>query len=135
MPTFIDESGDSGTKKGASACFRLAAVVFGSVADAEDYSGRLVALRVKLRLPETFEFHFSKTGHRLKMEFFQAFATTPFFFVVSSIQKSTLLHEELNKQTIHRKAVGGLTKHLESWYLSQEERLAAIKRLEGFSRF
>jgi hypothetical protein len=77
MPTFIDESGDTGTKKGASACFRLAAVVFSTVADAEDYSGRLVALRVKLRLPETFEFHFSKTGHRLNLQLrrFVAFAT------------------------------------------------------------
>ena len=100
-------------KRGLPPALRLAAVVFGSVADAEDYSGRLAALCVKLRLPETFEFHFSKTGHRLKMEFFQTFATTPFFFVVSSIQKSTLLHEALNKHTIQRRAVGGLTKHLD----------------------
>jgi len=57
MPTFIDESGDTGTKQGATRYFRLAAVFFENSACLERYTERLSALRVQLRLPQSFEFH------------------------------------------------------------------------------
>jgi hypothetical protein len=130
MPTFIDESGDTGIKEESSACFRLAAVVFDSPTDVESYSACLSSLRADLRLTRDFEFHFAKIGHRLRMKFFEAFATMPFSFVASSIQKSALARADLSKRIVCEKATRGLIKHLEPQYLEIETRLGFPRGLK-----
>ena len=130
MPTFIDESGDTGTKEGASACFRLAAVVFDCPADVERYSARLSALRLRLGLKQDFEFHFTKIGHHLRVSFFEALAEVPFTFVACSVKKSVLARVDLNKQTICEKAMVGLIRNLEPRYREIEARLELPRGLK-----
>jgi hypothetical protein len=112
MPTFIDESGDTGIREGSATYFRLAAVVFDRPSDVERYSACLSALRAERGPPPDFEFRFAKIGYRLRMAFFEAFAGMPFAFVVSSVQKSALAPADLNQRTICEKALCGLIKHL-----------------------
>jgi Protein of unknown function (DUF3800) len=130
MPTYIDESGDTGTKDGATPYFRLGAVIFESVAHAEQYTDCLSSLRESLRLPSSFEFRFASTGHPTRTKFFQAIAAMSFSFVVSSLQKSVLVPGDRNKQAVREKTIRGLIKHLETQYLLLEDRLGSLRGLK-----
>ncbi len=137
MPTYIDESGDTGTRAGSTPHFRLAAVFFQRVEHLDQFSDCLSALRSELRLPQAFEFHFAKIGHSLRTAFFQTVATMPFSFVVSSFDKLAALRPRLNKETIHEETAKGLIKHLEVQYLLAESDLEAprgLKELVIFDR-
>ena len=129
VPTFIDESGDAGTKRGASAGFRLAAVVFEFADDLENFSIQLSTLRNRCKLPASFQFHFSAIGHGLRMEFFEDVGTAPFSFVVSALDKPQGMSESLTKKTIFNLVISGLTKHLEPGYTRVEQRLSRSRGL------
>jgi Protein of unknown function (DUF3800) len=122
MPTYIDESGDTGMKAGATPYFRLGAVVFESLAHAEQYADCLSSVRESLRLPSTFEFRFASAGHPTRMKFFQSIASMPFSYVVASLQKSVLVPWDRNKQSIRDKTIRGLVKHLETQYQRLDDR-------------
>lgn len=113
MPTYIDESGDPGTRVGSTAYFRLDAVFFESSQHHESFSECLLALRSELRLPRDFEFHFAKIGHGLRTNFFQAVAPMPFSFVVSAFDKLGSARPRLDKKAIHAETVKGMIPHLE----------------------
>jgi len=100
MPAFIDESGDTGTKAGSTPYFRLAAVFFASADDLEQHSLRVSRLRQTKGLAQDFEFHFTSLGHQLRMDYFTAIVESQFFFVVTSYNKYSKLHDQKNKQRI-----------------------------------
>ena len=64
LPTFIDESGDTGRVAGASSdCFRLAAVWVPTKAEANACRDTIRELRTVLELPPSFrEFHYADLG-------------------------------------------------------------------------
>jgi hypothetical protein len=93
MPTFIDESGDTGHSQTSSPYFRLAAVWMPSAEEANAFREavrRLRQDRPDLHLEAGFEFKFAKThGHPGRREAFFALAMRhPFKFAVCAIDKT-----------------------------------------------
>jgi hypothetical protein len=121
MPTYMDESGDTGTKKGSTPYFRLAAVFFEDTTQIDHVSQRLSAIRTELGLPQSYEFRFARTVHHIRMAFFKAVVATPFHFVVSSFEKHSFDHGTLTKDVIPDQTIRALIKHLGEWYLLVEE--------------
>lgn len=90
MPTFIDESGDTGHGLGAKSYFRLAAVWLPSIDDAEAFRESIRKLRRDLGRKQSYEFKFAKTGDYpdRRRRFFETALQAPFRFAVSSIDKT-----------------------------------------------
>ena len=125
MPTYIDESGDTGIKKGSTPYFRLAAVFFEDTIQIERMSERLSDLRTDLGLPRSYEFRFAKTVHDIRMAFFKAVAAEPFRFIVSSFDKHRFDFGKLTKDIVKEKTIHGLIKHLGERYLIVDECLGS----------
>lgn len=90
MPTFIDESGDTGSNPDpANGHFRLAAVWVPSHDVAEAFRDRIRQVRKQLGLKKDYEFKFSKTWihPEYREAFFRAAMEHEFRFAVSSIDK------------------------------------------------
>ena len=121
MPTYIDESGDTGTKRGSTPYFRLAAVIFEDTRQVDRLSECLSALRADLRLPQSYEFRFSRAVHDIRVAFFDAIAAVPFHFIASSFEKHTDGHGRLTKDIVRDRTIDGLIKHLGEWYLFVDE--------------
>jgi Protein of unknown function (DUF3800) len=91
MPTFIDESGDTGlTRSGGKPYFRLAAVWVPSLDAAAAFRESIRQLRRHLRLRTDYEFKFAAThSHPDRREaFFKAALAGMFRFAVCSIDKT-----------------------------------------------
>jgi hypothetical protein len=91
MPTFIDESGDTGpVSNGGTRYFRLAAVWIPTNSDVLAFREKVKRIRLELELPKTFEFKFAKTSAKPEWReaYFAAAMSQEFRFVVSSINKS-----------------------------------------------
>lgn len=92
MPTFIDESGDTGLNPDPANChFRLAAVWVPSTAEADAIRASIRAVRCAMIPPLSaeFEFKFSKLGGHpdRRSAFFHAVMRHEFRFAVASIDK------------------------------------------------
>ena len=92
MPTFIDESGDTGHSGTSSDYFRLAAVWVPSLEQATAFREsirQLPADRPDLHLDARFEFKFAKSGPRpdIREAFFQLALQHEFVFAFCSIDK------------------------------------------------
>jgi hypothetical protein len=76
MLVFIDESGDPGMPPGGSrsAFFTVTLVIIQNHQEAAALERRIAELRRELRLPETFEFHFSKLKGAWREVFLRAVA-------------------------------------------------------------
>jgi hypothetical protein len=72
MPTYIDESGDTGVHPHSTQHFRLAAVWFETVATADEFERRSVDLRARLNLRADFEFHFTHLTEQLRRTFWSS---------------------------------------------------------------
>lgn len=73
MLVFIDESGDPGNSPApnCSRFFTITLVVFHDHAEALRVEERIIELRRELRLPASFEFHFSKLRNEWRTRFFE----------------------------------------------------------------
>ncbi len=89
MPTFIDESGDTGHEPGSASHFRLAAVWVPTHEAAEAFRATIQQLRRNLRLAAGYEFKFAKTGSHpeRRQAFFCAALRHPFRFAAVSLDK------------------------------------------------
>ncbi|HTU91768.1 MAG TPA: DUF3800 domain-containing protein [Gemmataceae bacterium] len=91
MPTFIDESGDTGfTKNGGKPYFRLAAVWVPSLDQAEAFRQAIRQLRRDLGLRVDYEFKFYNTHKHpeQRRNFLTAALLQPFRFTVCSLDKT-----------------------------------------------
>ena len=121
MPTFIDESGDSGVGEKCSPHFRLAAVWFERIDQVVACTDEIARIRsAVLRVSPSFEFKFSSIKPDHRVAFFEAVARHPFYFALSSIEKRHIAKEVQSSATIYELAVGGLTKRLHDFYLIAE---------------
>jgi len=117
MPTFLDESGDIGPTEKSAPYFRIAAVWFEHDEHTEEYENAVKILRKeKLKLPDTFEFHFSGNSHRQKESFFETIANHPFIFFISSFDKQAVDRATLTKDTIRESTIEGLVGVLRDTY-------------------
>lgn len=101
MPTFLDESGDTGSRVGGSPSFRLCAVTVATEGVADAVRVAIRQVRASLQLGANYEFKFSKTsrqpGHRAA--FFQAVLRHEFRFATVSLDKSRLVWESSSART------------------------------------
>jgi hypothetical protein len=133
MPTFIDESGDTGPpKQGGSLYFRLAAVWMPSLGDVERFRESIRSLRLELGLPVEFEFKYAKT-HRdqdLRNAFFRSALTLHFRFAVSSIDKRDGYWVSASRHEQHWACATELAATLRSTYhQADDQRGSPLKEL------
>jgi hypothetical protein len=121
MPTFIDESGDTGTyQASAHRFFRLAAVWVPSSEVAEAIRDEIRAVRRSLGLRADYEFKFSKTWQHpdRRQAFFDAVLKHEFRFAFAVVDKSHEHWREASTQDIHWAAATELAATLRSTYLT-----------------
>jgi hypothetical protein len=122
MPTFIDESGDTGHGRGSKPYFRLAAVWLPTLNDAEAFRESVRRLRRDLGRKATYEFKFTKThtypeGRR---RFFQIALASPFRFTVCCIDKTAAYWRRAPSQEQHWAAAVSLAVSLRPIYHATE---------------
>jgi Protein of unknown function (DUF3800) len=123
MPTFIDESSDTGHGHGSKPYFRLGAIWLPTLAEAEAFRKAIRKLRQRLGLPLDYEFKFAET-HR-HPEWRQAFFNTaldfPFRFTVCAIDKTTGRWRKANSREQHWAAATSIASCLYAVYLEAEK--------------
>jgi hypothetical protein len=90
MPTFIDESGDTGHGAGSKPYFRLAAVWIPSLEEVERFRAAILRLRSRLGLARDYEFKFADTHSHPEWRhaFFDVALHHDFQFSVCAIDKT-----------------------------------------------
>jgi hypothetical protein len=128
MPTFIDESGDTGWKPGSLPFFRLAAVWLPTLAEAEARRESIQAVRKKLGMKADHEFKFARTARwpGLRREFFHAALRHEFRFVVCAYDKYRLPAFSVEASEFHWGCAVTLASYLRETY-RQAEKLKAIE--------
>lgn len=125
--TFIDESGDTGHAADSSSHFHLAAVWVPTHDAAEALRSDIERLRQTLRLPQGWEFKFSKgcTHRERRRVFFQTMLGHEFRFAVASIDKRHNPWRTVSTEGIHVACASSLAKTLHATYLAEKTRRAA----------
>ena len=122
MPTFTDESGDTGHEPNSAGHFHLAAVWVPTHEAATDFREAIKRLRRELRLPEGYEFRFSRMGSRAERReaFFQSAMHHQFRFAAVSVDKRLGEWRTANRSKIHRACVCALAQTLRPIYVAEE---------------
>ena len=123
MPTFIDESGDTGHRKHSKPYFRLAAVWMPTLRVAEDFREAVRKLRPTLPIRADYEFKFVKTHTipAVREKFFQTALTFPFYFAACCIDKEAGHWRIASSQEQHWAAATSLAVHLRPVYHKAEQ--------------
>ncbi len=117
MPTFIDESGETGR---VSLHFRLAAVWLPTQAEVEAYRLAIQEFQRREGL-EGYEFKWSKGGPASRrLAYFRAALAHPFRFTVASVDKSHADWRAAAGSVIHWACVVSLAAALRPAYLAEE---------------
>lgn len=129
MPTFIDESGDTGWKPGSLPYFRLAAVWVPTFTEVEACRASIQAVRGKLGMKSDQEFKFARTARRpeLRHAFFQAALKHEFRFVVCAYDKIRLPAFSVEASEFHWGCAVTLASYLRETYRHAEE----LKEMES----
>ncbi len=119
MPTFIDESGETGL---VSPYFRLAAVWLPTQADVEAYRTGIQQFQREIGL-EGYEFKSSKSlSLERRVAFFQAAMAHPFRFAVATVDKHHSEWGAAGASVVHWACVVSLAGSLRGVYLAEETR-------------
>lgn len=110
MPTFIDESGDTGNAVGSSPYFRLAAVWVPTLEDVGGFRASVQELRRQLGLNAAFEFKHATTHlyPQRRMGFLKAALAFDFRFAFTSIEKREAYWEGASRKEIQWECVTDL---------------------------
>jgi Protein of unknown function (DUF3800) len=104
MPTFIDESGDTGDpESGGKPYFRLATVWVPTQDVAGRFREEIKMLRLRLGLRPDYEFKFANTHHHpdRRTGFYSAALSVDFRFAFSSIDKTKPQWREAGRHELH----------------------------------
>jgi hypothetical protein len=125
MPTFIDESGDTGHSPGSLPFFRLVAVWVPTHGDAEHFREAVRSLRLAHGLKSSHEFKFVWTHDHpeYRRAFFQAALATPFQFAACAIDKTAPAWRAAPPATLHWAATVCLAASLRPVYQEAERSL------------
>lgn len=103
MLVFVDESGDTGLKGGASEQFTLTLILFTEDKEAEATSRAIDKLRDTLRLAQNAEFHFNKSSNNQRKMFLQAVSSFEFSVFSAVINKAQITSEGIsNKESFYK---------------------------------
>jgi hypothetical protein len=128
MPTFIDESGDTGQNPDPANChFRLAAVWVPSHDVAEAFRASVRQVRKVMGLREDYEFKFSKTWSYpdRREAFFQAAMQHEFRFAATSIDKRHEDWRDASSHAYHWATTTHLASSLRQTYLEAHRAMVA----------
>jgi Protein of unknown function (DUF3800) len=130
MPTFLDESGDTGHEPASAPHFRLAAVWVPTQETAEAFRASIQQLRRDLGLPQAYEFKFARSGpHPERREaFFRVAMGHAFRFAVASVDKRAGDWRTADRGAIHWACAVVLAVTLRPIYRAQEEAQASPGR-------
>lgn len=118
MLVFVDESGDTGLKfdQGSSTYFAITLVIFADAEEAERVRQRVDTLRMDLRLPPAYEFHFYRNSVNTRRAFFRAIRGYDFRFFTLVVDKRGLSGAEFQSRASFYRIVCGVAfenaKHL-----------------------
>jgi hypothetical protein len=130
MPTFIDESGDTGWKPGSRPYFRMGAVWLPTPDVVAACRKSIQAVRANLGLKSDYEFKFAQTSSHPQRctAYFQAVLEHEFRFVVCAYDKHRIDPPgSVEAPDFHRGCAVTLASHLRANYLAAEE-LKGLKR-------
>lgn len=103
MLVFVDESGDTGFKSGASGQFTLTLVIFAQNKEAEATSRAIDKLRDRLQLTQNTEFHFNKSTNGQRKTFLEAVSSFEFSVISAVVNKAMLVSEGVsNKEAFYK---------------------------------
>jgi hypothetical protein len=129
MPTFIDESGDTGWLPGALPYFRLAAVWLPTPEVISSCMESICRLRRELKLGPAYEFKFARTDAVRRRAFFKAVLEHEFRFAVSGYDKSRMESGSLDPRGFHWGCAVALATDLKETYLKAEaDKAAALNK-------
>jgi Protein of unknown function (DUF3800) len=129
MPTFIDESGDTGWLPGAMPYFRMAAVWLPTPEIISACMESIRNVRQERKLAASFEFKFTRTHADLRRAFFKAVLEHEFRFAMCGYDKRRLENGSLEPQGFHWGCAVALATDLKGTYLKAEvEKAAALKK-------
>jgi len=115
MLVFLDDSGDPGFKvrKGSSACFVIALVVFDDNLEAETCAVAIKKLRRELGLSDHFEFKFSKCCDAFRTQFLSHVASYKFRVRAIVMRKDDIYSQELrhSKESFYRYSIRMVLQH------------------------
>lgn len=123
MPTYIDESGDTGNHPSSAPYFRLAAVWVATLEEERDFEDKVALLREQLGLADTYEFNHSRT-HSLphqRRAFLREALKIQFRFIVSNIDKRETYWGRTNSAERLRACGTDLAANLRQAYHEAEE--------------
>ncbi len=124
MPTFIDESGDTGHELDSATHFRLVAVWVPTQEVAEDFRDGIRQLRKQMKLPSAYEFKFAKTGAHpeRRKAFFEVALRHEFRFTAASVDKREGEWRYADRRGIHWACAVSLAATLRETYRAEEAR-------------
>jgi hypothetical protein len=129
MPTFIDESGDTGHSRDSSRFFRLSAVWLPTQAAAAAFRTSIRHARQQLGLPKAYEFKFVLTyrhpSHREAL--LKAASEHGFRFAACSIDKTAAYWANAPATTLHQSAATSLATDLKSLYHLEEAKKCPLR--------
>ena len=129
MPTFIDESGDTGWLPGALPYFRLAAVWLPTTEMILACMESIRDVRRRLNLGTGFEFKFSRTNAEHRRAFFKATLEHEYRFAICGYDKTRLAQGSLEPQGFHWGCSVVLATDLKETYREAEAKAArALKK-------
>jgi hypothetical protein len=130
MPTFIDESGDTGHHADSASYFRLAAVWLPTQDAAEALRAAIQQLRRDLGLPPEYEFKFARSGTHPERRrgFFNVVLAHEFRFAVAAVNKVEGDWRAAGHRQIHWACAVSLAATLRGVYHAEEEARAAAGR-------
>jgi len=131
MPTYIDESGDTGrTRDGGTPYFRLAAVWIPTIDDAQRFREQIRHLRLQIALRADYEFKYAKTHTRpeRRKAFFNTALAQEFRFAVSSIDKTKNEWNSADRGELHWACTTELAALLRPLYHRAEQHRSAPLR-------
>jgi hypothetical protein len=120
MPTFIDESGDTGWLPGALPYFRLAGVWLPTFDAIEIFRESIRHVRQILNVGAGFEFKFSRTNAAQRSAFFSAIIEHEFRFAACGYDKRELVQGSLDTQGFHWGCAVALATDLKATYVKAE---------------
>jgi hypothetical protein len=88
MYGYLDESGTPGVATRLNDYFVVSLVIFSDKASAEGCSMAIDQLRTKLKIPEGYEFHFSRNATKATDGFVKLLPSLDFRFITIAIRKS-----------------------------------------------
>lgn len=123
MPIYGDESGDCGTRPGASAIFSLGIAMFETVEAAASCRQKIAELKESSGVDE---FHWVDRTDDERKRFLECIAQERFHYIVQTLNKRRSTQRRFGKKAFYNRVAQQLAKGIEEWL-----RLVQVRKSDG----